>query len=367
MNQQSKTIVSAFLSLVTQLALGAVCSAQQENSSSNGSDRTVGVVKVDSITCSAAVKDIDYAKRSITLHTPSGADRTFTVGKEVVNFDQIKPGDMVKATFAEALGVYVRKPGAPADSGARTTVALAPKGAMPGAMMADTVEVTAKVVDIDQETRMATLQGEDGATHTIHVGPNINLASVSKGDQVVFRYTRGLVLRVDRTAGSESEQLASSRQRGGVIVEATTTEATVTAIDKDQRAVTLTRPDGSKRTIKVARSVDLDQLNVGDEVKVTLAEALGISLHKPDAQVTEREPDTVALATGDGSAIMAASRQETAKIEAIDTETRTVTLQASDGKARIVHVGPRVDLTGVAPGDQVVLRYTEAVAVKIEK
>ena len=366
--QKSKTGLRVFIILAITWASGTSCTAQQQSAPASEA-QTVSAVKVDSVTCTATVKAIDQAKRSITLHMPNGADRTFIVAKEAVNFDQIKVGDQVKATIAESLAVHTRKPGAPAESGQTTTVALAAKGSMPGALVADTVEVTAKVVDVDQECRMATLQGEDGKTRTIHVGPNINLAAVSKGDEVVFRYTQAVALRVDRASGSEEGQLASSQQRGVTLTKALIADATVVAVDKELRIITLARADGTNRKVQAAPGINLDELKAGDPVKVTLVESLGLSLHKADAPAAEHEPDTVELAAADesGKPVTAIMRQATATVEAIDTESRAVTLKGSDGKTQIVEVGPQADLKAVAVGDHVILRYTAPVAIKIEK
>ena len=56
-------------------------------------------------------------------------------------------------------------------------VALAPKGAKPGGIMAATTQVTAKVTAIDVEHHKATLQFEDGTTRTVAVRPDVDLAS----------------------------------------------------------------------------------------------------------------------------------------------------------------------------------------------
>jgi hypothetical protein len=332
--------------------------------------RGVSAVHVDSVTCTAVVTAIDHEKRTATLRLPSGAEKSFEAGKELVNFDQVKVGDHLKVTFAESLAVQTRSPQSPSDTKAPTgeaTVALAPKGSMPAGVVAGTVEVTAKVVDIDQKARLATLSA-DGRSRTIHVGPNIDLSKVKAGDEVVFRYTRGVLLHVDRPSGSEAEQ-ASAKQPGAVAVETTIADATISSLDKDQRTITLKRPDGSEQLYKAAKTVDnFDQLKAGDDVRVALAEALAIGVRKAGG-ATESEPSSVVLMAGDSStdAVTVYTVQETSKVEAVDLEDRVVTLKKADGQTHIVHVGPQVNLTGLAPGDDVVLRLTSGVVVKVEK
>ena len=330
--------------------------------------RGVSAVHVDSVTATVVVTSIDHAKRTATLRLPSGAEKSFEAGPELVNFDQVKAGDHLKVTFVESVAVRTRSPGAASDPvTAEATVALAPKGSMPGGAVAGTVEVTAKVVDIDQKARLATLTA-DGRTRTIHVGPNIDLAKVKAGDEVVFRFTRGVLLRVDRPSDSQAE-LAASKQPGAVAVETTIADATISSLDKDQRTLTLKRPDGSEQLYKAAKSVsNFDQLKAGDEVRVALAEAMAITVRKAGTS-SDNEPSSIALLAGDSStdAVTVYTIQETNKVEAIDTESRLVTLKRPTGETRIIPVGPQVNLTALSPGDDVVLRLTSGVVVKVEK
>ncbi len=344
------------------------CTNKNANGQAAASPRGVSAVHVDSVTCTVVVTSIDHAKRTATLRLPSGAEKSFEAGPELVNFDQVKVGDHLKVTYVESLAVRTRSPGAPTDTvTAEATVALAPKGSMPGGAVAGTVEITAKVVDIDQKARLATLTA-DGRTRTIHVGPNIDLSKVKAGDEVVFRYTRGVLLKVDRPTGSEAE-LAAARQPGAIAVETTIADATITSVDKDQRTLTLKRPDGSEQLYKAAKTVsNFDQLKAGDQVRVALAEAMAVTVRKAGT-TPEGEPASVALLAGDAStdAVTVYAVQETCKIQAIDLESRVVTLKRPNGDTRIIPVGPQVNLTALSPGDDVVLRLTPGIVIKVEK
>ncbi|NMQ18776.1 hypothetical protein E4P82_05895 [Candidatus Competibacter phosphatis] len=58
----------------------------------------------------------------------------------------------------------------------------------------------------------------------------------------------------------------------------------------------------------------------------------------------------------------------TATVRAVDLKSRTVTLKQKGGQPFTVHVGDEVrNLPQVRVGDQVVMRYTEAVAVRINQ
>ena len=117
------------------------------------------------------------------------------MGPEAINFDQIHVGDRLKLTVAESLVVYVAGEGeTPSDSAAQL-VALAPKGAKPGGIMAATTKVTARITAIDAEHHKATLQFEDGTTRTVAVRPDVDLAKRKVGETVVIRATEELAIR----------------------------------------------------------------------------------------------------------------------------------------------------------------------------
>ena len=99
----------------------------------------------------ATVAAIDKASRKVTLVDASGIKKTVKAGPDVINFDQIQVGDQLKITATEELVVSLAGASeTPTDSGAQL-VALAPKGAKPGGLMAETTQVTAKVTAIDSE------------------------------------------------------------------------------------------------------------------------------------------------------------------------------------------------------------------------
>jgi hypothetical protein len=157
-----------------------------------------GAIEVSAITKTAKVTAVDAAKRTVTLVNPDGITNTYELGKKVRNFDQIKVGDEVKATLLEAVAVAVSKSSAPPDASGRDSVAVAPKGAMPGVIMAKTRQISAKIVSVDPQARTVTVEGPAGGTPTIRVGPNVNMNELQKGDDVTFRVTDALALRVEK-------------------------------------------------------------------------------------------------------------------------------------------------------------------------
>jgi len=157
-----------------------------------------GGIKVQTYRFTATVTGIDAATRKVTLVTPNGKKTTYTAGPEVINFDQIRMGDQLKVTAVEEVVAYMRKNGEPPSDGEAALVALAPKGAKPGGLFANTVEMTAQVKSIDPKKRKATLQFPDGTTKTIKVRDDVDLTKAAVGEDVVIRATEALAISVEK-------------------------------------------------------------------------------------------------------------------------------------------------------------------------
>lgn len=157
-----------------------------------------GGVIVNTADVSARVTAIDKAKRKVTLLGPDGKKFTVKVGPEAVNFDQIRVGDLVKATVTEELVVYLGDKDAPVGDETAGVVALAPKGAKPGGLVAETTQITATVAAIDRTKRTATLRFEDGTTKTFPVREDIDLSQHKEGERVVFRVTEMIAITVEK-------------------------------------------------------------------------------------------------------------------------------------------------------------------------
>ena len=157
-----------------------------------------GGIMVDTYKITATVLAVDATTRKVTLVTPNGKKTTFKAGPEVVNFPQIQVGDIVKATVTRELVVYARKVSEPAGEGEAAAVALAPVGAKPGALMAETTQIIAKVQAIDLAKRKATLRFPDGTTETFTVRKDVDLTTAKLGDEVVIRSTEALAILVEK-------------------------------------------------------------------------------------------------------------------------------------------------------------------------
>jgi hypothetical protein len=152
---------------------------------------------IEALTATATVESVDAVNRLVTLKSTDGQKRTIHLGKEAVNFDQIRVGDTVRATLVEAAAVAITKPGAPPSEDLGMIVARRPKGEKPGVLIVDTDELTATLEAIDAANHKVTLVGTDGKSRTLNVGPKVDLAGLKIGDDVVVKYTEALAIVVE--------------------------------------------------------------------------------------------------------------------------------------------------------------------------
>lgn len=157
---------------------------------------------------------------------------------------------------------------------------------------------------------------------------------------------------------------------GGIFVRTFKNSATVTAIDKANRKVTLVSPDGRKATMKCGPEViNFDQIQLGDQVKATQTEELVVSLAAAGSPPSQTTGALVVLSPEGAKpgGVVAETTQVTARVKAIDLKNHKVTLQFPDGTTKTFPVRQDVDLTQQKVGAEVNIQRTEAVAIIVEK
>lgn len=191
------------LNLATLALLPAAFLAFTSCSTMSGDEESValetadGAAIVDTFTTSATVTAIDATTRKLTLTIGDDKRATVKCGPEVANFSQIQIHDRVNVTVTEALAVFLGT-GTPPSAAGAAAVALAPIGAKPGAMMADTVQMTATVSAIDAKHRKVTLTLPDGTSKKVKVGKMVDLSKVKAGDNVTVQHTEALAVNVEK-------------------------------------------------------------------------------------------------------------------------------------------------------------------------
>jgi Cu/Ag efflux protein CusF len=157
----------------------------------------VGGKMADNVSVTATVEDIDVDKRIVTLKDENGVVTDLKVGKEVKNLAQVKKGDLVVATYHEAVAYDVFKAGTAQPGGHEAVVAERAKlGEKPAAGVAEVTSVTATIEAIDKAASKVTLKGPEGNKVTVKVKDPKKLEGVSVGDLVQLTYTRALAISV---------------------------------------------------------------------------------------------------------------------------------------------------------------------------
>ena len=155
-----------------------------------------GVIMVETVRMQATVVAIDATNRTVRPQPKRGEPVTVKVGEGAVNFQNVRVGDEVHALYIEETAVSLVRGGAPRSVGAGAGVRLAPVGARPGIMIADTVEATATVVGIDGHEHTVTLEFLDGRIREINVSKDRDLSEVGLGDSVRVRLTDAVAIPV---------------------------------------------------------------------------------------------------------------------------------------------------------------------------
>jgi hypothetical protein len=181
----------------------------------------------------------------------------------------------------------------------------------------------------------------------------------------------GFSLGTNLCSGQQSASSTAVPAREDTIL--VTLTASVEAIDYTNREVTLKGPLGNEVTFTVDKRVKrFDEIKVGDSVRADYYVSVAAEIRKPTAE-EEKEPLVVLDAAGKappGTSPAAGGLRRfrvVTTIEGLDRPTQTVTLKGPRGRYLTTRVADPSRLTKVHIGDHVVVTYTEAVAVSLEK
>jgi hypothetical protein len=154
-----------------------------------------GVIASAEVT--ATVTKVDQATREVTLKSETGEEYSFIAGENVKNLPQVKVGDVLTATYAEAFVYEVRKGGTVADVNTVVAGGSAKPGMKPEGAIARQSTATVMITAIDRHAPSVTFKGPAGNVRTIKVMHPEKLEGVSVGDTVDITYTEALAIKVE--------------------------------------------------------------------------------------------------------------------------------------------------------------------------
>jgi hypothetical protein len=146
-----------------------------------------------------------------------------------------------------------------------------------------------------------------------------------------------------------------------------TVTATIEAIDKANRVVTLKGPEGNSFDVKAPDQMEgFNSLKVGDEVTANYFAAVMIRARKPGDPASTGEPATTVRRTDrtPGSE----TRQErtfTVTVEAVDLKAPSLRVKGPQGRVVTMAVTDPKQLQNLKVGDTVDLTYYESLLVKV--
>jgi len=184
---------------------------------------------------------------------------------------------------------------------------------------------------------------------------------------LIAAFSNAATYAADQPADPKSGMLT---RKDSVLISVT---AKVEDVDLAKREVTLKGPLGNSETYIVDKAIKrFDEIKVGDLVQADYYISVAAELRKPTAE--EKKNPLVAVemvGKGPGSEAPAGAGLRKFKvvttIEGLDRPTQTVTVKGPRGRYLTARVADPARLTQARIGDTIVIVYTEALAISLEK
>ncbi len=170
-------------------------------------------------------------------------------------------------------------------------------------------------------------------------------------------------------AAAQTAVMAGSAPGKAGVAQTVKLTATITAIDKATRDVTLKGPQGNEVTVTAGPDVkNFDKMNVGDQVDVQYIEAVTLELKKGGGQPVARTEQAGAKGAKPGeqpAGIVGRQVTIVADVIAVDPAKQIVTLRGPQRTVNVTVSDPE-QFKRIAKGDQVEATYTQALAMAIQ-
>ena len=146
------------------------------------------------------------------------------------------------------------------------------------------------VTSVDKKTRTITFKNKEGESKFV-AGPEItNFAQIKKGDHLNVSYELAVAIELIKTKSNgirskvETESITNSKageKPAEKITNTTTVIADIVAVDRDKKLVSVKGPSGKVTTVFVKNPTLLNDVAVGEQVKVVYSDAMAASITTP--------------------------------------------------------------------------------------
>jgi NADH dehydrogenase FAD-containing subunit len=146
------------------------------------------------------------------------------------------------------------------------------------------------VTNVDKKNRTITFKNKEGESKFV-AGPEIvNFAQIKKGDHLNVSYELAVAIELIKTKSNgirskvETESVTNSKsgeKPAEKITNTTTVIADIVAVDRDKKLVSVKGPSGKVTTVFVKNPILLDDVAVGEQVKVVYSDAMAASITTP--------------------------------------------------------------------------------------
>jgi hypothetical protein len=172
-------------------------------------------------------------------------------------------------------------------------------------------------------------------------------------------------------AGAQNKEMAGKDAAPAkVVVDVAKLSGRVNALDLEKKTVSIEGAGGRRLTVDAQHASNLDQVKVGDKVNLEFIDEMALFVRKSDVPPSATEVRAVHL-TPKGKqtgGLMTQTVELTGNVASIDTVRRTIALKGPAGNVRMFKGAKgTMNFAQIKKGDQVVLRYTEAVALSVAK
>jgi len=187
------TAIAAAAALALLVAAATVPGVQAQSTSAEGA------AVEETIETSAVVKSVNAETRHVELELEDGTVITLIAGEEVRNFDQIEPGDTVRAMHTRAVAAALSTATETGPAETAIAEARAAEGDKPAGLVATAVGATVEFLAYDAESHVVTFNGADGLQRSIEIQTEPMRAfaqTLNSGDKVDVVFLEALAIGI---------------------------------------------------------------------------------------------------------------------------------------------------------------------------